>query len=153
MSDLPSTAATRPRGAALARQGVARRLAAREEMTLADLVRASRAAPLAAARRLLAVLAGTLGVPVGRLRPEDSLEALFDVPEAPETLSTELLQELRQITNRGSWERMAATITPSPRTDRDWLDVQLGLRVQEWVRTWAPEVRPTAGIASDGDAD
>ncbi|HEV8357784.1 MAG TPA: hypothetical protein VGQ17_13610 [Gemmatimonadales bacterium] len=142
------------------RRAAEKRLSGRAELPLPVLAAESRAVSPAAAIVLLETLGRTLGVPPGKLRANDSLESLFAVrPEeaaAPareprdaagpadgeDPLSAMLLAELRRVTMRSAWERMSRTITPPPRGDGEWLNVMLGLRVDEWVRTWAPAVSP-----------
>ena len=147
------------------RRAAEMRLSGRAELPLPALAAETRAVSPAAAIILLDTLGRTLGVPPGKLRANDSLEFLFAVrseepadgaPEArdadgsadgEDALSGTLLAELRRVTVRSAWERMSRTITPPPRGDRQWLSVMLGLRVDEWVRTWAPAVSP--GLVRD----
>ena len=147
------------------RRAAEKRLTGRADVPLPVLAAESRAVSPAAAIILLDTLGRTLGVPPGKLRANDSLELLFAVrPEEPaevppeardaagstdgeDALSATLLAELRRVTVRSAWERMSRTITPPPRGDRQWLNVMLGLRVDEWVRTWAPAVSP--GLVRD----
>jgi hypothetical protein len=131
-------------------------------LPLDQLAAQCRAVSPGAALVLLGALARALGVPPGLLRPNDLLEALFDLaldgrplvpieewaafdpPNGVDPLPAVLLDELRRVTAPSAWTEMAATITPPPGNDSQWLNVMLGLRVDEWVRTYAPAVAPDA---------
>ena len=147
---------------AVSRRAVVEHLGAREELALGPLADQCRAVPPGAGPVLLRALARALGVEPGLLRANDLLEALFDIaleartlvpreewsaldpPDGIEPLPAALLDELHRVTDPSRWEELAATITPPPRNDSQWLNVMLGLRVDEWVRTYAPAVKPDA---------
>lgn len=144
---------------AASRELVAGRLAERTTKPLDALAAESRAVPLQAGIVLLETLGRVLGIEPERLRARDSLEALFDVrpehlstqlagewralepPPGLDPLSAVLLKELALVTPRAGWEAIAEAVAPTPESDRDWLNLMLGLRVDEWVRTWAPVVK------------
>ena len=129
---------------------------------MSTLVAECRSASAAGALALLKVLARVLGTAPGRLRARDLLDELFDPgPDAlrgltrkerdalaaragSEPLVVLLLGELRAVTTRPAWDAIGATITPPPVTDAQWINVIFGLRVDEWVRTFAPAVSPAA---------
>ena len=141
------------------RELVAGRLAGRTPMPLDELAAESRAVPLQAGMVLLETLGRVLGIEPERLRARDSLEALFDVrpdhlstrlaeewhalepPPGLDPLSAVFLKELALVAPRAGWAGIAEGVAPAPASDRDWLNLMLGLRVDEWVRTWAPVVK------------
>ena len=144
---------------AASREVVAGRLASRAEGSVEALAEAARAHPEAAGVVLLEILGRSLGVAAGKLALRDSLERLFDVgpddlgpalarewrgldpPKGLDPLSVGLLRELARVAPVPSWAPIAAAVDPTPASDREWIEVMLGLRVDEWVRTWAPVVR------------
>jgi hypothetical protein len=141
---------------------VARRLAARPEVAVPTLVRECRSTSPGGALALLGVLARVLGTAPGRLRAGDLLDELFDpgpgalrgltrkerddlaAGAGSDPLAGLLLEGLRAVTTRSAWDAIGATITPPPMTDAQWINVIFGLRVDEWVRTFAPAVSPAA---------
>ena len=144
------------------RQAVARRVGDRPEMPLPALVAECRSASPEAARALLLLLARVLGIGAGRLRARDLLDDLFELRGQDlrgltrkdreliraraglDPLPALLLEELRAVTTPSGWDAIGGSITPPPLTDDQWLNVMLGLRVDEWVRTFAPAVRAAA---------
>ena len=144
------------------RQAVARRVADRPEIPLAALVAECRSSSPEAARALLLLLARVLGIAAGRLRARDLLDELVELrPEDLRGLTRKdrellraragldplpalLLEELRAVTTPSGWDAIGGSIRPPPLTDAQWLNVMLGLRVDEWVRTFAPAVRAAA---------
>ena len=144
---------------AASREVVAGRLVSRPERPVEVLVGASRARPEAAGVLLVETLGRSLGVAPGKLLSRDSLERLFDVrpddlgprlarewraldpPKGLDPLSVGFLRDLTRVAPAPGWAPIAAAVDPSPESDREWIEVMLGLRVDEWVRTWAPVVR------------
>lgn len=102
---------------------------------------------------LLEALGRALGVDPGKLRTGDRLETLF-ADRGPEAAAdprcSALLSALGGLVTPEALDRLGKTISPEPRTDAEWLNVILGLRVGEWVRTWAPAVAES--FASRGGA-
>lgn len=153
---------TQHRLVAASQEVVAGRLAGRETDRVEQLGRATRAHPGVAAVPLLEVLGRALGTAAGKLLPREPLEPLFHVSadELPpelrddwlsfgadrgvDPLALNLLRELAELAPREEWGWLADAVDPRPVSDRDWIEVMLGLRVDEWVRTWAPAVREQA---------
>lgn len=144
------------------RQAVARRVGDRPELPLPELVAECRSASPPGARALLLLLARVLGIGAGRLRARDLLDELLELRPrdlrgltrkdrellraraALDPLPALLLEELRAVTTPSGWDAIGGSIRPPPLTDAQWLNVMLGLRVDEWVRTFAPAVRAAA---------
>src|SRR6266542_3244312 len=118
----PDLRARHERIVAASRTAVAECLAAREEQPLGQLVAQCRAVSSGAALVLLGALARAVGVPLGLLRANDLLEALFDIaldgrtlvpieewpafdpPTGVDPLPAALLDELRRVTAPSAWE-------------------------------------------------
>lgn len=118
-------------------------LAAREPRPLGVVTAETRPISPAAGVALLEALGRALRVDPGKLRAGDRLETLFaDRRPGPadDPQCSALLAELGGLVTPQALDRLGKTISPEPRTEAEWLNVILGLRVGEWVRTWAPAV-------------
>lgn len=117
--------------------------AAREARPIGVVAAEARSVSPAAGVVLLEALGRALRVDPGKLRAGDRLDTLFAdrrSEPAADPRCRALLSELGGLVTPQALDRLGKTISPEPRTDAEWLNVMLGLRVGEWVRTWAPAV-------------
>jgi hypothetical protein len=140
---------------AAAEQTARGRLLARGPGRAADLLALAPSAHAAVAQRLAAGLAAALGVPADRLRAADRLEALLRVTrdELPEISAEDwrdsglagaiqvhpydVMWLVESTASRQGWAAQRATLPAPPRTEEEWIDCILGMRVDEFLRFFA----------------